>query len=1370
MGKTINDKIKNIKGKILKSLFIDKEVDQFYREFQKQYPDFTKNNKVEAIKYIFRLNYAQYRYRSLYSVKKPSVLNVGNASEDQGVNKVTYSAEKYPDDRYKYYYWGLKGRHHRTPTDELYDRLSTYDVISFDIFDTAIFRMVENPNDVFSIMAGEIGHQDFVNIRKKAESEARSLKEVEQGTREVSINDIYDVLETKYGISKQWMYREEELEIELCVANPYILCLYKKILENKTVVFTSDMYLDKSVLEKMLNKVGYTGYSEIIVSNDYKLRKGDGKLQEVLKVHYPSSSIIHIGDNYNADYVKTKEAGLDSLFNPDQRLAFKEQYLENLSGSFYRAVINNSLNNGLWNTNKYYEHGFRVGGILAAGYCSYINELAKQKNIDKILFCSRDCDIICKAYNKFYKEFDNEYIKISRYAIMNVTTERYLYDLVNRTILRYASEQQNNKTIEQILIECGFDYLVDYLEDNDIDRFRYPCSLDKFREKLEKFVFDHKYVIEQHNQNSLDAAKKYFSGVIGNAKNILIVDIGWSGTCGSALKFFIERHLNISGVSVYGALMCTSRNGSITTSVENRDVYSYIYSPMKNIDLARFMMPINTPVKEQDLLHMPLEYLFTSIERSMIRYELNKDNEVVFRYANYSYENLEEIEEMQKGIIDFISLYKKYSAVINNGVYISSYVAFAPLKEAINHQDYIYEIYKNFTYDAFSVPFSDSSSMDKFGKLFDNKQDITGNDKVIHDKKILFVTPELIYTGAPRSLLRMCKVALELGYYPLVWSAKQGPFIDEYKKAGISVSIVPENQLSNRETIEIIKSCKMAVCNTIVTDKYADLCSKYIPTVWYIREATNIPDFLKGNQQREEILRKSKAICCVSEYAAKAISKYNKNNIMIIHNCVEDESNLATSYVCGSGDTIKFVQFGTMEYRKGYDILVAAYKLMPLEYQEKVELFFAGGFINSGAPYCSYLFSEIKDCHNIHYLGIVKGEENKIKTLSEMDVVVVASRDESCSLVALEGAMLSKPLIVTENVGAKYMVEDNGIIVKNDNVISLRDAMMFMVDNKLKLNSMGKKSRNMYENFASMDQHISDMKQLYSLSNGTLNSNIKVYKATEGQKVTKVDKSNNVIVSLTSHPGRINIVAQTISSLLMQRCQPLKILLYLSKEQFPNKEKDLPDKLRKLVNNIFKIIWVEDDLKPHKKYYYAMQDYPNNPIVIVDDDIIYDSHLIETFVNNQHKFPNCIMCMRGNMMMFNENREFRSYTNWIYNCRFLADIPSYQVMATGVGGVYYPPNAIPREAFDAVQIKNTCLYCDDLWLKLYSVINGIKTVVLKDACKYKEIQGSQEVALWRININGNRNDVSLNNILEHLKTKNIDIQSIKNIITKDRCC
>ena len=1276
----------------------------------------------------------------------------------------------------------------RLSADELTAELEQYDVISFDIFDTALYRKVEFPNDVFAIMAVEMGHNDFENIRKKAEQEARELKEKFCGTREVVLSEIYDILESQYNIKRHWEQREIELEMELSEANPYIFTIYQHLLElGKTIVFMSDMYLPEGVIEDMLKKNGYQGYSKLYLSNKYGLRKGDGQLQLVFMEDYKGKRLVHIGDMKASDIDKSREVGLDAIYNPAPNLSFREGDMDNLAGSFYRSIINRKLNNGIWDESLHYEHGFRVGGILATGFCQYINQLVEEKHIDKILFCARDCEIIWKIYNRFYPMCDNEYVQISRYSIMNVTSERYLYDLSNRYILRYFDQNRTTKTIDTILQESGFGYLAAYLDEDDIERFAFPAAID--RKVFERFVFRHRNIIKEHNLSSERAAEQYFKAAIGNAKNILVVDIGWSGTCITALKYFIEQHFPQKKCQIFGALMCTSRNKAVAASFSDGTLFSYIYSPFQNADLARFMMPKGRSVKEQDMLHMPLEFLFTSADCSLVRYKQDTDGAILFERVGNPPANQEEIGEMQNGMMDFAALFKEVSSCCAKPCMISPYVAFNPLAAAIRNSRYCYEVYKNFTYDAFTAPFSAEGKAVRFETLFDDLPPRPTEAETVSDKgKILFVTPELTYTGTPRSLLRMCKVAVSLGYAPIVWSSRPGPFATEYEKYNIEVQIVPETSLSKREIINRIKSCDMAVCNTIMADRYARVCSFYVPTVWYIREATNIPDFTRNNPQRFYTLQHSRDIYCVSDYAAAAISQFTSNKITVVHNCVEDESDMAVPYTPGTAEKIRFVQFGTMEYRKGYDVLLSAYLSMPEDYRKQAELYFAGGFINSGMPYCAYLFSKMKNEPNVHYLGIVRGEENKISTLSQMDVVVVASRDESCSLVALEGAMLSKPLIVTENVGAKYMVSaENGFIVKTADVKSLKNALMSMIDKRTELAQMGRISRQYYEKYASMDSYTDDMKKMFALTEekdlfrsaqrriANKIRNHVIVRELSGLSDRNSHKHGNsredVIVSLTSHPGRIGTITPCIKSLLNQHSKPKKILLWLSKKQFPHLEQDLPEELLRLQKDpLFEIRWVQEDLAPHKKYFYTMREYPEVPVIIVDDDVVYDKLLVGKLMESYRKFPDCISCMRANLMLFKNNGNLRSYSAWIQGYRVLLDVPSFQLLPTGVGGVLYPPKSIPEQAFDAEAIEKTCLYTDDLWLKMFAAYNGYRTVVPRDLCEYKEIEGTAETALWRINVHRNNNDTSIEHILEYFDRNISSSSDLLRKMRQDRFC
>ena len=99
-------------------------------------------------------------------------------------------------------------------------------------------------------------------------------------------------------------------------------------------------------------------------------------------------------------------------------------------------------------------------------------------------------------------------------------------------------------------------------------------------------------------------------------------------------------------------------------------------------------------------------------------------------------------------------------------------------------------------------------------------------------------------------------------------------------------------------------------------------------------------------------------------------------------------------------------------------------------------------------------------------------------------------------------------------------------------------------------------------------------------------------------------KYNNekAVISLTSWKGRIKTAGKTLVSIL-QTCPGFHIVLNLTTQEFPNKEKDLPDDIRLLVDNdLIEILWIEKDYKVLMKTLFAINKYRNVPVISADDD------------------------------------------------------------------------------------------------------------------------------------------------------------------------
>ena len=116
------------------------------------------------------------------------------------------------------------------------------------------------------------------------------------------------------------------------------------------------------------------------------------------------------------------------------------------------------------------------------------------------------------------------------------------------------------------------------------------------------------------------------------------------------------------------------------------------------------------------------------------------------------------------------------------------------------------------------------------------------------------------------------------------------------------------------------------------------------------------------------------------------------------------------------------------------------------------------------------------------------------------------------------------------------------------------------------------------------------------------------------------------IISLTSWKERINTVSKTLFSLL-QYCPGFHIVLVLSEEEFPQKEKELPTNLRLFIDNdLIEILWVYKNYKAFKKILFTMDKYQDVPIISADDDCIYKFNYAEEWYNKWVHNKNSIIC------------------------------------------------------------------------------------------------------------------------------------------------
>lgn len=194
---------------------------------------------------------------------------------------------------------------------------------------------------------------------------------------------------------------------------------------------------------------------------------------------------------------------------------------------------------------------------------------------------------------------------------------------------------------------------------------------------------------------------------------------------------------------------------------------------------------------------------------------------------------------------------------------------------------------------------------------------------------------------------------------------------------------------------------------------------------------------------------------------------------------------------------------------------------------------------------------------------------------------------------------------------------------------------------------------------------------------------------------------NKVVITMTSWPGRIKEVGKAIFRFLKtQTVKPDYFYLWLSEEEFPNKEKDLPKDLL-LTCDFFnvQIKWCKYNEYCHKRW-YVYPDHYNDCVISIDDDDIYDEKLIEWAKQIKDKKVYVIYNNLSNLISI-KNEIKLNYSHF----------EGHSNKMKFSGNAIFPPKTFPLEAINPENIKlrrKYCKKCDESWLQPFLIYNNIE--------------------------------------------------------------
>lgn len=248
--------------------------------------------------------------------------------------------------------------------------------------------------------------------------------------------------------------------------------------------------------------------------------------------------------------------------------------------------------------------------------------------------------------------------------------------------------------------------------------------------------------------------------------------------------------------------------------------------------------------------------------------------------------------------------------------------------------------------------------------------------------------------------------------------------------------------------------------------------------------------------------------------------------------------------------------------------------------------------------------------------------------------------------------------------------------------------------------------------------------------------------------ITPTQKDHGrIIVTLTSFPARISRLWLVIETMLRQTYKPDMLILWLSEKQFPTIG-HVPSSLLNLRQRGLQIEIMPDDMRSHKKYCYSLNRYPEDILITVDDDVFYDTHLIERLMNEHVRYPSAVITNHAHRMTYSKDGHLNPYTEWDRNT-----LRDENLFVVGIGGNLYPPHSLHPLASDTELAYRLTPAGDDIWLNAMARLQGTPIIhtPYHFICQIPVIN-LHNVDLFTSNI-PTANDAQINNLVTYLKDK-----------------
>lgn len=237
----------------------------------------------------------------------------------------------------------------------------------------------------------------------------------------------------------------------------------------------------------------------------------------------------------------------------------------------------------------------------------------------------------------------------------------------------------------------------------------------------------------------------------------------------------------------------------------------------------------------------------------------------------------------------------------------------------------------------------------------------------------------------------------------------------------------------------------------------------------------------------------------------------------------------------------------------------------------------------------------------------------------------------------------------------------------------------------------------------------------------------------EKYDITKEYNSDKVVISLTTIPERLPTIGKTLQSILRQTLKtsievnlPLKCLV-------SDKPYIIPEEWQGLQR--LRFIEVEKDYGPATKLLPTLKRHsPDTMIVVVDDDRIYEPHLVERLIEKLKEG-------KGEYVVTSSGWNWKEGRYHIKNEKVSKHKPLKKVdVLRGVEGYALYGHQVDSAIFNYENVPTSCVRMDDVWISHH--VNTIKLVYFPEKIHYPPNSISWETSAVLKNVSTSRADLN----------------------------